>query len=111
MYGPWPKIRNLYVNTAMKTMDHQYLANVFYSEEQINTIVSNNYFITIEEDTNTDNVIIDTKEKTNYKDKYEEELFTREYHKFNNVDKELCCNFDIKELREKIKERISFLNK
>lgn len=42
---------------------------------------------------------------------YIEELFTREYHKFNNVDKELCCNFDIKELREKIKERISFLNK
>lgn len=42
---------------------------------------------------------------------YIEELFTREYHKFNNVDKELCCNFDIKELREKTKERISFLNK
>lgn len=42
---------------------------------------------------------------------YIEELFTREYQKFNNLDKELCCNFDIKELREKIKERISFLNK
>ena len=78
MYGPWPKIRNLYVNTAMKTMDHQYLANVFYSEEQISTIMESNYFIAIEEDTNTDDVIIDTKEKTNYKDKYEEELFTRE---------------------------------
>lgn len=78
MYGPWPKIRNLFVNTAMKTMDHQYLAKVFYSETQISTIMSSNYFIALEEDTNTDDVIIDTKEKTNYKDKYEEELFTRE---------------------------------
>lgn len=78
MYGPWPKIRNLYVNTAMKTMNHQYLANVFYNEEQINKIMASNYFIAIEEDTNINDVIIDTKEKTKYKDKYEEELFTRE---------------------------------
>lgn len=78
MYGPWPKIRNLYVNTAMKTMDHQYLANVFYSEEKVTEIMASNYFIAIEEDTNTDDVIIDTKEKSSYKDKYEEELFKRE---------------------------------
>lgn len=78
MYGPWPKIRNLYVNTAMKTMDHQYLANIFYSEEKVEKIMASNYFIAIEEDTNTNEVVIDTKEKTNYKDKYEEELFTRE---------------------------------
>ena len=39
MYGPWPKIRNLYVNTAMKTMNHQYFANIFYSNEKINEII------------------------------------------------------------------------
>lgn len=78
MYGPWPKVRNLYVNTAMKTMNHQYLANVFYSEEKVNEIMASNYFIAIEEDTNTDDVVIDTKEKSSYKDKYEEELFTRD---------------------------------
>ena len=47
MYGPWDKIRNLYVNTAMKTMNHQYFANIFYSEETIQKIMSNNYFISI----------------------------------------------------------------
>lgn len=78
MYGPWPKVRNLYVNTAMKTMNHQYFANIFYSDEKINEIIASNYFIAIEEETNTDEVIIDTKEKTTYKDKYEEELFTRD---------------------------------
>ena len=78
MYGPWPKIRNLYVNTAMKTMSHQYLANVFYSNEKIGEIMASNYFVAFEEHTNTEDIVIDTKEKTSYKDKYEEELFTRE---------------------------------
>lgn len=78
MYGPWDKVRNLYVNTALKTMNHTYLANVFYSEERIQEIMSNNYFISIQEDTKTDDIIINTKEKNSYKDKYEEELFTRD---------------------------------
>ena len=78
MYGPWDKIRNLYVNTAMKTMNHQYFANIFYSEETIQKIMSNNYFVSINEDANTDDIVINTKEKSKYKDKYEEELFTRE---------------------------------
>lgn len=78
MYGPWPKIRNLYVTTAMKTMNHQYFANIFYSDKKISEIMSQNYFIAIEEDSRTDDVIIDTKEKSSYKDKYEEELFTRD---------------------------------
>lgn len=78
MYGPWPKVRNLYVNTAMKTMNHQYFANIFYSKEKINEIMSNNYFVSFEEDSKTDDVVINTKEKSNYKDKYEEELFERD---------------------------------
>ena len=32
MYGPWNKIRNFYVNTAMKTKDHQYFAKILYSD-------------------------------------------------------------------------------
>lgn len=78
MYGPWNKVRNLYVNTAMKTMTHQYFAHIFYSREKINEIMASNYFIELQEETNTADVIIDTKEKTSYKDKYEEELFTRD---------------------------------
>ena len=78
MYGPWPKIRNLYVNTAMKTMNHQYFANIFYSDEKIQEIMSNNYFIAIEEDTNTDDIVINTTEKDKYDSKYDEEILTRD---------------------------------
>lgn len=78
MYGPFDYFRNLYVSTAMNTMDHQWLAKIFYSDETIEKIMSSNYFIAIDEDANTDDIIIDTGEKKKYKDEYEKELLTRE---------------------------------
>ncbi len=78
MYGPWSYVRNLYVTTAMKTMHHQYFANIFYSDKIIEKIMSQNYFVKLEEDVDTDAININTKEKAKYKDKYEEELLTRE---------------------------------
>ena len=77
MYGPWDFVRNLYVNTAMKTKDHKYFANIFYSEKTINNIMSNNYFITIDEEVVLDDIIIDTSEKEHYDNKYDEEILTR----------------------------------
>ena len=78
MYGPYTKFRNIFVTTAMNSMHHQYLAKVFFSDEDIEKILAGNYFVTINEDANVEDVKIDTKEKTKYKDKYEEELLTRE---------------------------------
>jgi len=77
-YGPWDTLRNLYVNTAMNTMDHQYLAKVFYSEETVNKIMNSNYFVAIDEEVNLDDIVIDTSKKTTFKDEYEKELLTRE---------------------------------
>ena len=77
MYGPWNYIRNLFVTTAMNTMDHQWFARIFYSEEKINEIMNSNYFVTIDEDANLDDIKIDTKEKDSYKDEYDKELLTR----------------------------------
>lgn len=78
MYGPYDYVRNLYVTTAMQTMNHQYLARVFYSEKTIEKIMSKNYIKTLDEDVNLDEIIIDTREKASYKDEYEEELLTRD---------------------------------
>ena len=59
MYGPWDKVRNMYVNTAMKTMHHQYFANIFYNQKTIDKIMASNYFISFEEDADTDAIVID----------------------------------------------------
>ena len=71
MYGPWDKVRNLFVTTAMTTFEHQWMAKIFYSDERINKIVNSNYFVALDDDANTDDVIIDTKEKKAYKNEYE----------------------------------------
>lgn len=77
MYGPWDGIRTLYVNTAMKTKDHKYLANVFYSNKTIENIMNSNYFVEITEEVELDDIVIDTTEKESYDNKYDKEILTR----------------------------------
>ena len=77
MYGPWGYIRNLYVTTAMKTKDHKYFANIFYSDKKIEEIISSNYFIEIKEDVKLDDIVIDTSPKDSYDNEYDEEILTR----------------------------------
>ena len=77
-YGPIDKFRNIFINTAMNTMKHQYLANVFYNQKTIDEVMSNNYFVEITDSVNLDDIVIDTSIKTTYKDEYEKELLTRE---------------------------------
>ena len=78
MYGPWDYMRNLYINTAMKTKDHKYFADIFYSKETINKVMNSNYFIEIKEELVLDDIIIDTAPKAKYDDKYDEEILTRD---------------------------------
>ena len=78
MYGPFDYIRNLYVTTAMNTMEHQWMAKIFYNDDKIKSIMQNNYFIALTDEVKTDDIIINTKEKQKYKNEYEKELLTRE---------------------------------
>ena len=77
MYGPWNAVRNLYVTTAMKTKDHKYFANIFYSDKTIQKIIDSNYFIEIKEDVILDDIVIDTSPKSHYDNEYDEEILTR----------------------------------
>ena len=77
-YGPIDYFRNLLVNTTMKTMEHQYLAYVFYNEDMVKEIMSKNYFVEIDDEVNLDDIVIDTKEKDSYENEYEEEILTRD---------------------------------
>ncbi len=77
MYGPWDFVRNLYINTAMKTKDHQYFANIFYSKETIEKVMNSNYFITINDNVDEDDIKIDTSEKDHYDNEYDREILTR----------------------------------
>ena len=78
MYGPWDKVRNFYVTTAMKTKDHKYFAKIFYSDETIEEIMNSNYFIEIKEEVKLDDIVIDTSPKKSYKNEYDKEILTRD---------------------------------
>lgn len=76
LYGPYSKIRNTLITTAMTTMSHQYLAQWFFTDEYINEVLANNYIIESNEDTNPDLIKIDEYEGTNkYESKYERDIF------------------------------------
>lgn len=74
LYGPLPNFRNWLVTTAMTTMNHQYLAKMFYRDKTIEKILKENKIIEPTQD--TDLSIIDTSAITTtvYKDKYEKEI-------------------------------------
>lgn len=79
LYGPWPVFRNFWITTAMTTMNHKYLAHWFYSDETIAEVMSNNFVVETDEDTDT-NLIeknTDNQETTEYEDIYEEQILDR----------------------------------
>lgn len=40
MYGPIPFFRELWINTAMETMTHQWLADLFFDKDTINSVMA-----------------------------------------------------------------------
>ncbi len=74
LYGPYSGFRDWLVTTAMSTMNHQYLAQTFYSDRKIEEIQKKHTIIEPDENTNT-NLILE--EETTYKDKYDKEILER----------------------------------
>ncbi len=92
LYGPYPNFREWLITTAMTTMNHQYLATWFYSDETINSVLKKNYVVELDEEANIDQVkFVDyTNLKVMYKNKYEKEILTRDegndLYKVINID-------------------------
>lgn len=79
VYGPIDKARVFWITTAMETKDHQYFANIFYSNDTIKKIMSENYLDEIEEDTDVSSITIGEEEKiTSYTSAYEKEILDHE---------------------------------
>ena len=56
LYGPYDKFRNFLITTAMGTMNHQYLATIFYSDKEIEKVLSKNYVIESGDATDTSQI-------------------------------------------------------
>ena len=94
LYGPYSGFREWLITTAMTTMNHQYLATLFYSDKQIDEVLKNNYVKESGENTDASQVkFVDySKMKVMYKNKYEKEILTKD--KGNNLYKLININED-----------------
>ena len=103
VYGPIDKARVFWITTAMETANHQFLANIFYSEDTIKQVMSENYMTEIEEDTDISSITIGEEEKiTSYTSVYEKEILEHEegalykliQFKYNGFDCHMIAIYD-----------------
>ncbi len=74
-YGPISYFRNFLITTAMTTMDHKYLARIFYTDKMINKVLSENTIEGFSSGTDTSQITIGgSDENTKYASSYEKEI-------------------------------------
>lgn len=80
LYGPYSGFRDFWITTAMTTMSHRYLAELFYSEKTIQEVLEKNRVIEPEGQTDTSLIEIydNTSTQTIYKDEYDKQVLEHE---------------------------------
>jgi len=79
VYGPFDKARVFWITTSMETMNHKYLAHIFYSQKTIDTVMNQNYLIANQDTTDTTEITIGQIEtKNEYESIYEKQILERE---------------------------------
>lgn len=93
LYGPYKNFRNWLITTAMTTMNHQYLATIFYDEKTIDEVLKQNYVQETGESTDSTQIIFNSyKSTTMYLNKYEKEILTKD--KGNDIYKKIDITGD-----------------
>lgn len=86
-YGPYNKIRDLWITSAMTTFSHKYLAYVFFDEETINNTMNNNRII---ENTDTTDLNAINQNEFIYTSKYDKEVLQKDknnpYYKIIDIN-------------------------
>ncbi|MDO5569602.1 MAG: phosphodiester glycosidase family protein [bacterium] len=77
-YGPVNYLRNLWITTAMTTMNHRYLAYVFYSDITVKSVLGSNYIVEVNEDVNLDDIVIGGSGDGTFSSEYEKEILTKD---------------------------------
>lgn len=76
VYGPISYFRDLWITSAMSTMNHKYLAYVFYNDNQIAKALANNTVIESGESTNVEEITFE--EPVEYESEYERQILERD---------------------------------
>ena len=77
-YGPWDGFRNFWITSAMTTMNHQYLATWFYSDEVIQKVLDSNTITEVDEVTDPNSIKFRKYTTAIYRNEYEKEILTKD---------------------------------
>ena len=77
-YGPLTSFKEFWITSAMTTMSHQYLVTWIYSDEYIQSVLSNNEIFEVNEISNPDDIKFRKYTTTIYRNKYEKEILTKD---------------------------------
>lgn len=77
-YGPISYFRDLLVTTAMTTMEHQYLAKIFYNNKTIEKIMKNNTIIDNGSESDNSHIVFKEEIITTFDNEYEKSILDRE---------------------------------
>ena len=78
LYGPIDSFKNFWITSAMTTMNHQYLAKWFYSDEYINKVLASNSVIEVDESTDTSAIKFKKYTTSIYKNEYDKQILTKD---------------------------------
>lgn len=78
IYGPITYFKDLLVTTAMTTMEHQYLARIFYTDSMIEKVLSYNTVMDSGTESDSSHIIFNETPKETYDNIYEEQILKRD---------------------------------
>ena len=76
LYGPYSGFRDWLITSAMTTMNHQWIAYLFYDEDTINEVMAKNRVDEIDEETDTNAIIVGL-QKEEYANEYERAILEK----------------------------------
>ena len=78
LYGPYKGFRDWLITTAMTTMNHQWLATIFYSDETINEVLGANRVDEINEETDESLIVVFEEKEPEYANEYERQVLEKD---------------------------------
>lgn len=78
LYGPWSGFRDWYITSAMTTMNHQWLAYMFYSQDTIDEVMDRNKTVEVSGVTDVDEIKVNLEESSKYKNEYEKAVLEKD---------------------------------
>ena len=78
LYGPWSGFRDWYITSAMTSMNHQWLAYLFYDQDTIDEVMSRNKTIEVSGVTDESQIKVELPQQPQYANEYEKEILEKD---------------------------------